>query len=121
MGSCSERKPVITACSLPDMALTLLLRLLLRLLLGWLPRLRLPGRLLLLLVIGLFRGLTRLSGLLVHLILLVVLLLHGKNSFRGERQVMQTCLTVRGELPSFTIAVFGSHFVSVGLTYFHWC
>lgn len=76
LGSCSGRKPVIAAASVPARVLALLLGLLL----GGLPGLLLPGRLLLLLLLlGLARLLAGLLGLLVHLVLRVVLLLHGKK------------------------------------------
>jgi hypothetical protein len=44
--------------------------------------------------------------LLVHLVLRVVLLLHGKSSFSGERQAGVACLTDRGELSGATFAAF---------------
>lgn len=94
------------------------LALLLGLLLAGLPRLLLPGRLLLLLLL---LGLARLLAgllllLLVHLVLWVVLLLHGKYSFRGERQAAMACQTVRGELSGSTFAHIENHFVSMWLT-----
>lgn len=113
MGSCAGCKPVIAAASGPGRALALLLGLLL----GRLPWLLLPGRLLLLLLVTGLAWL--LAGLLrVHLVLRVALLLHGKRLLQGERQGRWACPTDRGELSGFTIAAFGSHFVSVGLTDF---
>lgn len=76
LGNCSGRKPVIAAASVPASVLALLLGLLF----GRLPGLLLPGRLLLLLLLlGLARLLSGLLWLLVHLVLRVVLLLHGKK------------------------------------------
>lgn len=78
MGSCAGCASVMAAASGPGRALALLLGWLL----GRLPRLLLPGRLLLLLLL---LGLARLLAglLLVHLVLRVVLLLHGKRLLQG--------------------------------------